>query len=153
MNPIASLVAAALLMGSSMLTSLQQAEVKRIENRLLASCCYSQPIAQHISGAAEEMRHEVEQMVAQGRPESQIIDHYKRMYGQRILAVPDGTTGTVLFALPVFATAVSLTVLAFFLRKMLQRGLATRKSLASQPPIPLDPKLRDRIDRDLQDLF
>jgi cytochrome c-type biogenesis protein CcmH/NrfF len=115
------IVATLFLLSSSMpLTLRQSAEVKRVEESLLAPCCYSQSVAQHMSAEAEQMRHEVTEMVASGRSETEIIDHYKALYGERILIVPDGRTGKILFALPVLISIASSGVLLLFLRKMLR---------------------------------
>jgi cytochrome c-type biogenesis protein CcmH len=94
-----STIAAAVLLFSSAvpLTPQQTTEVKRLEDSLLAPCCYSQSIARHMSPEAEQMRHEVIEMVASGRSQNEILEHYKALYGERILIVPDGRTGRVLF--------------------------------------------------------
>jgi len=116
-------LAATLLLSSAVaqLSPQQAAEVKKVEESLLAPCCYTQSIALHSSPVAEQMRHEVTDMVASGKTEAEIIGHYKALYGERILIVPDGRTGEVLFAFPVAAFFSCLGALLFFLRKMLQR--------------------------------
>ena len=113
--------AALILLSSSAPLTLQQgAQVRRVEESLLAPCCYSQSVAQHMSAEAEQMRHEVTQMVASGRSEMEIINHYKALYGERILIVPDGRTGIILFALPSLISFACLGALLLFLRKMLR---------------------------------
>jgi len=113
------IVATLFLLSSAVPLTLQQsAEVKRVEESLLAPCCYSQSLAQHMSAEAEKMRHEVAEMAASGRSETEIIDHYKALYGEQILIVPDGRTGKILFALPALISIACSGVLFFFLRKM-----------------------------------
>lgn len=51
-----------------------------------------------------------------GRSDQEILEHYKALYGDRILIVPDGRTGQLLFALPVVVFIVCSGTLLFFLR-------------------------------------
>ncbi len=111
--------AAFLLLATSVsLTPQQRAEVKRLDDSLLAPCCYTQPISQHLSDAAEEMRQQVDEMVASGMGDREIIEHYRQEYGDRILVVPDGNTGQVLFAIPAVLFFASSGILFFFLRRL-----------------------------------
>ena len=116
MNTIAATVL--LLSSATRLTPQQTTEVNRLEESLLAPCCYSQSISRHMSPEAEQMRHEVIEMVASGRSENEILEHYKGLYGERILIVPDGRTGKVLFSLPVVAALACSGMLFWFLRRM-----------------------------------
>ena len=132
-----TIVAAFLLVSSvAHLTSQQTAEVNRLEGSLLAPCCYSQSIARHMSGEAEQMRHEVTEMVAAGRSENEILEHYKALYGQRILIVPDGRTGKILFALPGIGFIVCSGILCLFLRKALKAKLKSHGEEAARKPGP-----------------
>ncbi len=104
----------------------QRAEVKRIEQSLLAPCCYSQPVAQHMSAEAERMRREITEMVAPGRGEPEIIDHYKALYGERILVIPDGKTGQILLGLPMTISTLGSVLFALIMQKMLRARAAPR---------------------------
>ena len=67
----------------------QDAEKAReIEDDLIAPCCWSQPVSQHYSEAAEQIRREVRAMVAEGKSRNEILDYYVAKYGERILAAP-----------------------------------------------------------------
>jgi len=112
-------IAIALLLAASTtsLTPQQAATVKSTENKLMAPCCYSQTIAQHMSAVAETMRNEVTDMAAAGETQQQILDHYKAIYGERILVVPDGLTGQFAFNTPVAVFVVSCIALLFILLK------------------------------------
>ena len=79
------------------LATAQTAQIQKVEKRLLAPCCYTQSIAEHGSDIAVQMRGEVEAMVTEGKSESEIVEHYRGIYGDRILVVPDGLTGRILF--------------------------------------------------------
>lgn len=105
------------VMSAAPLTQHQAATVKKVEASLVAPCCYSQTIDQHMSDAAERMRVEVTDMVAGGSSEQQILAHYQAIYGERILSVPDGVTGKLAFAIPMVVFATSCGLMAHLLRK------------------------------------
>jgi len=124
----------ALLAVPAALTPRQHAEIQRVEDALLAPCCYSQSVAQHTSPAAEQMREEITQMVASGENEAAILAHYKALYGERILIVPSGGTGRVLFALPAVGVAFGAALLLLFLRSALTpRANANVPTVAGTP--------------------
>ena len=131
----------------------QQAEIRSVEERLLAPCCYSQSIAQHGSEIAGQMRNEVVQLVAEGQSEEQIIDHYKQIYGERILVVPDGATGEILFTTPVLIFAVACLLVSLYLRKMLRKHAKKLAVTETQFPSLVDSDLRKRVERETGDPF
>ena len=54
----------------------------------MAPCCFGGTIATHHSAIADTFRQEIRSMAAQGADETQILDHYLNVYGERILAQP-----------------------------------------------------------------
>lgn len=102
------------------LTPQQTKTVKKVEDSLVAPCCYEQSIALHMSDVAERMRHEVTQMVAEGMSEQQILDHYKAIYGERILIVPDGVAGDVSYVFPVVFSLAGVGLILIVLRHALK---------------------------------
>lgn len=146
------ILAVLLLAAPAALTPHQQAEVQRVEESLLAPCCYSQSVAQHMSPVAEQMRQEIAEMVGSGKSEAAILDHYKAMYGERILIVPGGGTGRVLYVLPALGVALGAAMLILFLRNALNPK--SNAKLSSGAAIPADPRgvLRAEMDR-LEDDF
>jgi cytochrome c-type biogenesis protein CcmH len=151
MNTIAATVL--LLSSAAPLTPQQTTEVNRLEESLLAPCCYSQSIARHMSAEAEQMRHEVSEMVASGRSENEILEHYKALYGGRILIVPDGRTGKILFSLPVAAFLVCLGMLFGLLRKMLKAKADSHSAKEGTQPCPNWAAIREEIERETGDGF
>jgi cytochrome c-type biogenesis protein CcmH/NrfF len=137
----------------ALLSPQQTTTVKRAENALLAPCCYTQSIALHESPVAAQMRQEVTEMAASGLSEQEIMEHYKAIYGERILIVPDGRTGQVLFAFPSAVFITCLAILAFFVRKMLRVREGT--SFADLPlasGVKWD-SVRARIEQETEDFF
>ena len=59
-----------------------------VEEQLIAPCCWRAPLSQHYSGTAERMKEDLRKMLADGKTDEEIIDHYKAMYGERILSAP-----------------------------------------------------------------
>ncbi|HXJ94256.1 MAG TPA: cytochrome c-type biogenesis protein CcmH [Terriglobia bacterium] len=113
-----------LLASSATILGPTQREVaKRAEARLLAPCCYAQPVGQHLSAEAAEMRQQIEAMAASGESEAAIVDHYKHQYGERILVVPDGETGRLLFAFSLAALAVCSAAFFYLLRRIVKAGV------------------------------
>ena len=59
-----------------------------VEELLIAPCCWRAPLSQHYSGTAERMKEDLREMLANGQTQEEILDHYKAMYGERILSSP-----------------------------------------------------------------
>jgi len=133
------------------LSTAQTAQIQKVEKRLLAPCCYTQSIAEHGSDIAVQMRGEVAEMVASGESESEIVEHYRGIYGDRILIVPDGMTGRILFSLPVAIAALACLVLFVCFRKMLRSGRQERIRDVSQEYPLLSDALKKKIERELGD--
>ena len=131
----------------------QQAKIHRIEAKLMAPCCYTQTIDIHDSEIAQQMRGEVTQMVLAGQSEQAIIDHYKAIYGETILAVPDGASGSLVFSIPGYITIFATLALLGGILKTAQesrRRLATLKPSADDPTIQaFRARIRDEWSRDL----
>ena len=108
------LLIGALIVGP--LTPGQLKKVERLEKKLMAPCCYSQTIYDHMSNEAAQMRDEVMAMVEAGKSEQEIITYYRMKYGETILAVPDGRAGEVAYAVPVSIALVALLALAGVIR-------------------------------------
>ena len=139
------------LMNPASLTSQQTTEIRTVEKRLLAPCCYTQSIAEHGSDIAMQMRSEVTKMVADGRSEEEIVNHYRNIYGDRILIVPDGLTGRILFTLPVAISVLACLVLFVRFRKMLRSGSWHGESDTPQSRPTLSDALREKIEREMGD--
>ena len=137
------------LVNPASLSTAQTAQIQKVEKRLLAPCCYTQSIAEHGSDIAVQMRGEIAEMVASGESESEIVEHYRTIYGDRILIVPDGMTGRILFSLPVAIAALACIVLFLCFRKMLRSGRLERTRAVSQSRPVLSDALKEKIEREI----
>jgi cytochrome c-type biogenesis protein CcmH len=145
-----SIILALVLASPVSLTSTQTVEIRKVEKRLLAPCCYAQSIAEHGSDIAAQMRNEVAEMVADGKSEEEIVDHYRNIYGDRVLIIPDGLTGRILFTFPVAISVLACLILHVSLRKMLRSGRRTGRDSNIQS-LALNDTLREKIDREIGD--
>jgi len=80
---------------------------------------------------AIEIRHEIVQMVLAGQTDSEILNHYKELYGPQILVEPEGGFRTVLYCLPVTVAVVGVLLILAFLRYAIDNG----KSRICLPPL------------------
>jgi len=145
------IISVLIMVNPAFLSTAQTAQIQKVEKRLLAPCCYTQSIAEHGSDIAVQMRGEVTEMVAEGKSESEIVEHYRGIYGDRILIVPDGLTGRILFTLPVAIAALACLVLFVCFRKMLRSGRRERIRKVSQSRPVLGDALKQKIERELGD--
>jgi cytochrome c-type biogenesis protein CcmH len=143
-----TILLAMLLLNVTSLSDTQKSEIRQVEERLLAPCCYTQSIAVHGSEIAGQMRAQVTEMVVHGRTENEIVDYYRGLYGDRVLVVPDGATGEILFSIPVIIAVFGCFVLLLCVRKMLQSGRANQFLAEGQTRHVIDKALRETIERE-----
>lgn len=127
------------------LTPTQQAQVKRLEHKLMAPCCYSQTIDEHMSQEAADMRAEVEQLVGSGQSDREILTYYRKKYGETILASPDGLSGAILTAAPILLCFLSCLFLVLLIRTWNARHRLARPVDAGAFVIPNRDALVRRI--------
>ena len=106
----------------------QSERILHLEDALLAPCCYRQPVRVHMSDAAVEMRDEIVGMVLSGQSDREILDHYKELYGPRILVEPEGKTRTALYSFPFMSTVAGVLLVMFFLRQWVFKRSELRTS-------------------------
>ncbi len=119
-----SFFAASLLLAVG-LTPEQQARLAKFEDSLLAPCCYQERVATHASDTAKAMRAELAQMVAQGKPDRGILDHYKQRYGARVLIEPEEAQWWIVNVVPTAVALIALALVGRLARKWLRAGRPT----------------------------
>lgn len=119
MSFIRASLAAALLACTVHATDLSRA--RRIQERILAPCCYSETVAHHRSDVALEIKREIEKMVDENKTDTEIIAVFTARYGQRILTEPEGRSGLLLKLIPLGAMAVGVLLTALLIRRMRRR--------------------------------
>jgi len=63
-------------------------EAKQIERLIIAPCCWTQPVSDHYSAEADQIRAGIRSMLAEGKTRQQIFAVYVAQYGERVLAEP-----------------------------------------------------------------
>lgn len=125
-------------------------ETRKIQDSLVAPCCWNQPVSQHESEVAQKIRNEVTAMVAAGKSRDEILNHYVSIYGERILVAPPVKGFNVLgYVLPWLALLVGGWFLITIIKKMRTPAPATEPSRASPPPLSRYDAI---IDKELKEL-
>ena len=140
------------LLGLSILAIQAAAQEKeeiarRIEGELMAPCCWAEPVSQHLSPIAEEMRRDIRTMLLAGKTKQEILDIYVARYGERILTTPPARGFNLLvYILPwiIAITGVAGVVM------VLRRWLALKTAVSGAPA--MDERYADRIDQELREL-
>jgi cytochrome c-type biogenesis protein CcmH len=147
LNPFASFIAL-ILLAFPIFSADNAALIRDIENNLIAPCCWTQPISEHYSEVAEQMRQEVRTMVAQGKSRDEILDYYVAKYGERILATPRPKgINRLVYILPWAALILGAWGLFVLLKK---------RRLPAPAPAPMQTAPEDHyaeiIEKELKDL-
>jgi len=124
---------------------------REIERSLIAPCCWSQPVAQHYSEAADQIRKEVRELLAAGKSKQEILDYYVSRYGERILASPRPRGFNLLaYVLPAVFLFSGTGVVVLYLRKQTMRSADQSLSTRAEPL--LDERYASRVERELREL-
>jgi len=124
------LAAAALVIGSALLLRPTEPATLEEQARIIASelrCpdCAGLSVADSSTGAAAEIRRQIDERLAAGQSAGQITTSFVARYGDWILLTPPGA---VPWLVPMAATAVGAAILAWWL---LGRGAAVTEPLAA----------------------
>jgi cytochrome c-type biogenesis protein CcmH len=133
---ILSLFCSALGAVAAATTRGQQARIERLEDAVLAPCCYTEPVSRHQSDIAIKMRLEIADWVAAGKSDQEILGTYVQRYGARVLVDPSTKPGPWMMWAPwVFAIAM-LVYGGWLLRRWRGRppeGASTRPEMLVLP--------------------
>jgi len=139
-------------------TKEEHLRIDRLEEMLLAPCCYREPVSRHQSEVAIEMRREIACMVAGGKTDHEILDYYIDKYGKAVLAEPQGLEGWVVRGIPFLLLLLGGGVvcrLVWNWRSRVQRPVCQDHAFPgskgpAQDPIPAE--FRGRIESELKDM-
>lgn len=145
--PASLVINAAVLYAILVFASPTQAEDTRLDrlyHSYIAPCCWSRNLAEHDSEAARQVRARINEMVSAGRSDDEIKAALVSAYGRRILALPDGDQGKLLFATPLSVAAIAVVLLSWLLIRRKRRAQLASPGLAptgSEPALvlPADP--------------
>ncbi|MBM3788885.1 MAG: hypothetical protein FJW35_00885 [Acidobacteria bacterium] len=126
-------------------------KARELEGKLIAPCCWSQPVSQHYSAAADDIRAEVRRQLAEGKTPEQVLDSYVSQYGERILASPRPQGFNLLaYVLPYVSLGLGIVVVATILKKW--RARAPRVEPAGASAAASDPRYAARLEQELREL-
>ncbi len=124
---------------------------REIEGMLIAPCCWSQPVSQHYSEAADQIRKGVRRLLAAGKSKEEILDYFVSGYGERILASPRPHGFKMLaYILPFAFLLVGLAVLVTLLKQWTMRTTIMPGSDAAPPPVA--DQYASRVEHELREL-
>jgi cytochrome c-type biogenesis protein CcmH len=130
-------------------TQENAAKAREIQDNLMAPCCWSQPVSEHDSEIAQQIRHEVDGMVAAGKSRQEILDSYIARYGERILVTPPAKGFNALaYILPWAALPLGAWILIMLLRRL----RSPAPSPAPAPAAPPDSRFNSVIEREMREL-
>jgi len=120
---ITRLVAIAVLLAATLAgqpTAKQTARINGLEHQLVSPCCWQEDVYTHRSNIAQQMKGEIEAMVLAGKSDREIIDHYKALYGMRILVEPEGDLWWVMNVVPAVFLVLAIIAAVLILRRWLR---------------------------------
>ena len=94
----------------------------------------------HDSPIAKQLRSEIEQLVASGQTESQIVDEYVARYGERRLTEPRGARFQVLTITPIVVFGIAFLFVIRFL------SLARRRNHRDASHVALPAAMENEIE-------
>ena len=71
----------------------QDARIARLQDAVLAPCCYTEPVSRHQSEIALKMRIEIAKWVTAGKTDREILGAYIDLYGSKVLVDPRSKPG------------------------------------------------------------
>ncbi len=125
-----------------------EAEARVIENMLIANCCWRSPVSEHYSGAADQIRTEVREMLGKGMKRQEILDYYVAQHGDRILSAPPKKGIHLMsYLLPIAALIIGGIGVTAFFRKHRKPEIKTPASDSG----PLDETYARRLAEELRE--
>ena len=116
-----------------------ETQARKLEQQLMAPCCYQATIAQHQSDITWRMRKDIREKLNNGMPLEEIKAGYVEQFGKEVL-VP--SMPRVLILVGLMTLAVGLIVVLFTLKRFTAR---------SQFTVPeISPAMMARIEQDLR---
>lgn len=120
------------------------AAAARLEQALIAPCCFHHTVAEHRSPESDAVRADLRRRLAAGEGEAAILADYERRYGERILAAPHASGfGLLAWITPGVALLAATILVAGWLRRHRRRDPVAR------PPVPVDDALAARLAAEL----
>lgn len=128
-------------------------EARRLEELLVAPCCFNQTLRQHQSAVAETMKEDIRRRLVDGEPPEAIIESYVEEHGPQVLSrpPPSGFQRLLYLAPPLFFALTAIGLFAY-----MRRLAGPREEAKEAPGASVErarsKELRDRLRRELDEL-
>lgn len=127
-------------------------DIWKLEERLLAPCCYKQTLQIHESPKASELRREIRERLVKGETVDAIEADMVRRFGPEVRAIPHGFSLGWMGLWPFgFALIFGITVLVRRARAVKQPATANATAPGDELE-PVNEEMNDRIDDELDRL-
>ena len=149
---IRQLVILGLLMwGASLdaqVTGEKSALQRELEQEIMAPCCYGGVVADHESQAAEQVKAQIAQLIAEGKTAEEIKDMFVAIYGEQILARPRARGFNLLaYIIPPVLLLLGGLVVVYIINHMKtqapQKAPLVRKSYSEEFVRKVEREMRD----------
>lgn len=114
---LAARMALVAALGGSLFAAGPEETIRRLQEKFIAPCCWSESVAVHRSEIAAEMRTEIGRLYREGVSEKEITARYVSQYGERILMEPTGVKSIWLIVIPVAVAMAGTLMLVLYLRR------------------------------------
>ncbi len=139
--------------GATDLDPALEAKARQLENQLIAPCCWRAPVSEHYSGAADEVRQEVRDLLASGKDEDQILQSFVGKYGDRILSAPPARGFNLMsWVLPFVALALGGLGILVYLRNLHRPATAKAIRHTSPQTQPGDERYARMLEKELKEV-
>ncbi len=139
-----------LLLGCALaLAGTLEENIWKLEERLLAPCCYKQTLQIHESPKASELRREIRERLGRGDSVDAIEADMVRRFGPEVRAIPRGFSLGWMGLWPFgFAVLFGITVLV----RRARRVTTAQRTEAVAAEEPVGEEMNDRIDDEMDRL-
>ncbi len=128
------------------LSSTNEDLIIDLERSLMAPCCWSGTVYDH---GHSQLENEIQSMVNEGQTRQQILDHYVRIYGERILAIPVAQGFNVMaWIVPIIIAIAALILFGLFLRTPKNKDNKSTQVSSEDTSIPFN----NQIEKELQEM-
>lgn len=128
------------------LSSTNEDLIIELKQSLMAPCCWSGTVYDH---GHSQLENEIRSMVDAGQTRQQVLDHYVRIYGERILAIPVAQGFNVMaWIVPIMIAIAALILFGLFLRTPKNEDKKPAHVSSEDISIPFN----DQIEKELKEM-
>lgn len=113
----------------------REALQKELEKEFVAPCCWTEAVATHQSGAAEEVKALIGKLLDEGKTRTEIRAYMVSKYGERILITPEARGfNLMVWIFPGIGLLIGLVFVVYYLYRNRPRAVGPDTSIPPSPP-------------------